>query len=186
MKPPSPDLSPARPPAAEAALRRPTEADHRRVADVVDHWFGGRRIWPLAARSWFRHFAGTSWIVDGDRGRPAGFLIGYLSPGRPTEAVLHLMAVEPNRRRQGLGAALVAAFADDAASRGAATISTVAWPDDPIAIAFLRAVGFVAESGPGTQRLFGVDAYPDYEAAGEDRAVLQLAIRDLTIRADGR
>jgi ribosomal protein S18 acetylase RimI-like enzyme len=177
MTPPSPDRSPVRPRMAGPALRRPTEADHGRVADVVDHWFGGRRVWPLAARSWFRHFGGTSWIVDGDRGRPAGFLIGYLSPDRPTEAVLHLLAVAPNRRRQGLGAALVAAFTEDAASHGAETMTTVAWPDDPVAIAFFRAAGFEAESGPGTQRLFGVDAYPDYEAAGEDRAVLRLTIR---------
>lgn len=181
MNPPSPDMSPARPAAGQLALRRPTEADHRRVADVVDHWFGGRRVWPLVARSWFRHFAGTSWIIDGDRGRPAGFLIGYLSADRPTDAVLHLMAVEPNRRRQGLGAALIEAFAEDAANRGARTIAAVAWPDDPVAIAFFRSAGFEAESGPGTQRLFGVDAYPDYEAAGEDRAVLHL-----TIRAEGR
>ena len=170
---PSPDRSPAWPRGGQLALRRPTEADHRRIADVVDHWFGGRHVWPLAARSWFRHFAGTSWIVDDDRGRPAGFLIGYLSPDRPAEAVLHLMAVAPNRRRQRIGAALLAAFVEDARRSGAETITTVAWPDDPVAIAFFRSLGFEPDSGPGTQRLYGVTAFPDYDGPGEDRAVLR-------------
>jgi ribosomal protein S18 acetylase RimI-like enzyme len=172
----SPETSLGTPSAAPFALRRPTEADHGRIADVVDHWFGGRRVGPLVARSWFRHFAGTSWILDGERARPAAFLIGYRSPDRPSEAVLHLIAVAPNRRRQGIGAALVGAFLQDASSGGAAAITTVAWPDDPVAIAFFRALGFEAESGPGTQRLYGVDARPDYDAPGEDRAVLRLAI----------
>jgi len=153
-------------------LRRPTEADQPPIAAVVDHWFAGRKVWPLVARAWFRHFAGTSWIAEDDAGRPRGFLIGYRSPERPAEAILHLVAVDPNHRRHGLGRTLVEAFLVDAMAGGAAVARAVAWPDDPIAIAFFHSLGFEPEEGPGSQRLYGVPAWPDYELPGEDRAVL--------------
>ena len=61
----------------------------------------------------------------------------------------------------------------DVHGRGATTITAVAWPDDPVAIAFFRSLGFEPDSGPGTQRLYGVTAFPDYDGPGEDRAVLR-------------
>ena len=161
----------------ETGFRRPTEADQPRIAAVVDHWFAGRKVWPLVGRAWFRHFAGTSWIAQDEGGRPHGFLVGFRSPDRPAEAVLHLVAVDPNQRRRGVGRALVEAFIRDADANGAAVVRAVAWPDDPIAIAFFRSLGFEAEAGPGSQRLYGVTAWPDYELPGEDRAVLVRALR---------
>lgn len=155
----------------ELRLRRPTEADHPRIAAVLDHWFGGRRVWPLAGRAWYRHFATTGWVAEDEDGTPRGFLIGYLSPGRPEIAVVHLVAVDPSRRRRGVGRALIGAFVADAAAGGASLIEAVAWPDDPPAVAFFGALGFLADASPGTQRLYGVSAWPDYELRGEDRAV---------------
>jgi ribosomal protein S18 acetylase RimI-like enzyme len=156
----------------DVRLRHPTEADHPRIAAVLDQWFGGRRVWPIAGRAWFRHFAGRSWIAeDGDR-TSRGFLIGYQSPDRPEIAVVHLVAVDPGRRRRGIGRAMVDAFAADAGASGASRLEAVAWPDEPLSIAFFRGLGFEPEDGPGTQRLYGVPAFPDYEAKGEDRAVL--------------
>lgn len=157
-------------------LRRPTERDQRPIVGSVDHWFGGRRVRHLVGRAWFRHFAGTSWLAEGPDGRPIGFAIGYLSPALPMEAILHFVAVDPNHRRRGIGRALVAAFARDAAEAGATTVTALAWPGEPIAIAFFRGVGFAADEGPGVQNLYGTPAYPDYEADGEDRVVFVGAI----------
>jgi ribosomal protein S18 acetylase RimI-like enzyme len=151
--------------------RRPTEADQPRIAGLVDQWFGGRRVWPLVTQGWFRHFASTSLLLEGPDGTLRAFLIGYVSPDRPAEAVIHLLAVDPNRRRLGIGRALVEAFAADVAVRGAATVRAVAWPDDPMAVSFFRAAGFRADDGPGSQNLYGVPAFPDFEFPGEDRAV---------------
>jgi len=159
------------------ALRHPSEDDHGRVAAVIDHWFGGRRIGQLVSRSWFRHFSHTSWVADSDRGRPEGLLIGYLSPDRPSEAVIHLVGVDPNRRRRGVGRALIDAFVEDVRRRGATTVTAVAWPDDPVAMAFFQSCRFEPDAGPGTQRLYGVSAFPDYDGSGEDRAVLRREIR---------
>jgi ribosomal-protein-alanine N-acetyltransferase len=157
-------------------LRRPTDLDQPAIAAVIDAWFG-RRVWPLAGRFWFLHAASTSSIALDAHGRPIGILIGTLSQDRPTDAVIHLLAVAPNRRRRGLGRELVAWFLGEATERGATIVTAIAWPDDPAAIGFFRSLGFEPESGAGTQRLYGVPAYPDYEAPGEDRAVLVRRIR---------
>jgi ribosomal protein S18 acetylase RimI-like enzyme len=165
---------------SDIQVRRPTEADQPRIAAVADHWFAGRRVWPLVVHAWFRDFGGTSLIADAPDGSPRAFLLGYASPARPEEAVLHLVAVDPNHRRRGLGRLLVEAFAGDAVASGATIVRAVAWPDDPIAVRFFQGVGFEPEAGPGGQRLYGVPAYPDFEAVGEDRAVF---IRRLAGRA---
>lgn len=168
--------STARPSPLAVDLRHPNEADHRAVAAVVDDWFG-RRVLPLASSAWFRHAASTSWLAADERGRLVGFVIGYRSQDRPAEAVLHLVAVDPARRRRGVGRALVETFVGTVAATGATTVRAVAWPDDPASIAALRALGFEPEAGSGTQRLYGIPAYADLDGPGEDRAVLTRRIR---------
>jgi ribosomal protein S18 acetylase RimI-like enzyme len=161
---------------AEATLRRPTEADQPGIVGAVDQWFGSRRPIPLLARAWFRHFGGTSWLATTATGAPIGYLLAFRSPDRPEEAVLHLVAVDPNLRRRGIGRFLVARFEDESRAAGARVASAVVWPDEPLAVAFVRGVGYAPESGPGTQRLWGVPAWPDYDAPGEDRAVFTHAL----------
>lgn len=151
------------------ALRHPDELDHREIARVIDHWFGGRRVAHLAGRSWFRHVGSTSWLASGEDGRPIGLILGYLSQDHPSEAVIHLIGVEPNRRRRGVGRALVEAFVAGVASRGANEVVALAWPGEPPVTAFFPNVGFRADDGPGTVNRFGMPAYPDYEAPGDDR-----------------
>ncbi len=155
-----------------AELRHATEEDQPRIAALVDHWFAGRPVAPLVGRTWFRHFSDTSFLLESSDGAPVGFLLGFLSPARPDEAVLHLLAVDPNRRRAGLGSRLLDAFVERAGAGGARSVRAVAWPDDRGAIEFLRANGFRTIDGPGSQNLYGVPAWPDHEAIGEDRAIL--------------
>ena len=161
-------------------LRHATEDDQPRIVGLVDEWFSGQRVRHLVGRSWFRHFGSTSWLALDGGGRPIGFLIGYRSPDRPVEAIVHLVGVDPNHRRRGLGRTLVDAFAADAERVGVHTITAVAWPGEPPATAFFRALGFRPDDGPGSQNLFGITAYPDYDGAGEDRIVF---IRRLLTRA---
>jgi ribosomal protein S18 acetylase RimI-like enzyme len=156
---------------AALGLRRPTEADQPRIVGIVDEWFAGRRVRHLVVRAWFRHVASTSWIAEDEAGGPLGFLIGYLSQDRPAEAVLHLVAVHPSHRRRGIGRALVESFLADVAGSGAGTVTALAWPGEPGAIAFFRALGFQADDGPGSRNLYGTPAFADYEGRGEDRIV---------------
>ncbi|HEY8438003.1 MAG TPA: GNAT family N-acetyltransferase [Candidatus Limnocylindrales bacterium] len=154
-------------------LRHATEDDHAVIADVVDHWFGGKRVAAHAGRTWFRHFGGTSWVAVGDERRPRGFLLGFVSADRPGEGVIQLIGVDPRHRRRGVGRSLVDAFVEEAEAGGCRLVTAVAWPDEPIALAFFRGLGFEPDDGPGTQRLFGVPAYPSWDGPGEDRAVLR-------------
>lgn len=166
-------------PPDDLTFRRPTEADHAVIVRLVDEWWGGRKVHHRLPRLWFRHFAGTSWIAEGADGRPAGFLVGFVSPDRPDEAVVLLVGTDPNRRRRGLGGRLYDRFLDDVAGRGVRRVTALAEPGDPVAIGFHRKLGFRAEEGPGTQSIYGTPAIPDYDYDREDRVIF---VRDLDDR----
>jgi GNAT superfamily N-acetyltransferase len=153
-------------------VRRPTEADHGPIVRLVDEWWGGRRLHDLLPRLWFQHFTGTSWIAETDEGRLAGFLVGFVSPDRPGDAYVHMIAADPNLRRRGIGRALYERFIDDVRGRGCQRILAVTWPGNRVSVAFHAGLGFRPDEGPGTQRLYGTPAFPDYDAEGEDRVLL--------------
>lgn len=152
-------------------FRRPTEADHARIVRLADDWWGGRRIRQLLPRLWFRHFASTSWIAESEDGKLAGFLVGFVSPDRPDEAYVHVVAANPNTRRRRVGAALYERFFEDVRGRGVRRVVAITWPGNRVSVEFHRAMGFRVEDGPGTRNIYGVPAFPDYEFDGEDRAV---------------
>ena len=152
-------------------LRRPVEADHRRLVGQLDDWWGGRRLHPLFLRMWFQHFTGTSWVAEDVEGTPIGFLVGFISPDHPDRAFIHLVATSPNHRHRGLGRTLYEQFFDDVTRRGVRRVDAVTWPGNRASVSFHQAMGFSLDDGPGTQRLYGTPAYPDYEADGDDRVV---------------
>ena len=155
----------------EYRLRRPVEEDHRIVVDRVDEWWGGRKLHPLLPRLWFQHFSGTSWVAEDAKGAIVGFLVGFVSPDHPDEAYVHMIGTSPNHRRMGLGRALYERFFDDVRRRGARRVRAITWPGNRASVGFHRAMGFEPDNGPGTQRLYGTPAYPDYDAEGDDRVV---------------
>lgn len=152
-------------------FRRPVEADHRFLVDRVDQWWGGRRIHQLLPRLWLQHFTGTSWIAEDASSTIVGFLVGFISPDHPDQAYVHMVATDPNHRGAGLGRALYERFFDDVRGSGVRRVTTITWPGNRVSVGFHRAMGFVPEDGPGTQRLYGTPAYPDYDAEGDDRVV---------------
>ena len=160
------------------AYRRPTEDDHDLIVRRADDWANGRNARHLMPRLWFRHFTGTSWVADRGDGRPIGLAIGFVSADQPTTAVLHLIGVDPRHRRAGIGSDLVTRVVADALERGAERVLTTAWPDDRPTIAFLEAVGFSLVEPPDGQRLYGTPARADFDEPGDDRAELELLIRD--------
>jgi ribosomal protein S18 acetylase RimI-like enzyme len=163
--------------AADLTFRRPTESDHPAIVGVVDEWWGdGRRLHDLLPRLWFQHFTGTSWIAETGSGRLAGFLVGFISPDDPATAYVHMVAADPNMRRQGIGRALYRAFIDDVAARGVRAVRAITWPGNRRSVEFHRALGFAVDDGPGTQRLYGTPAHADYDHPGEDRVVLMLDV----------
>jgi GNAT superfamily N-acetyltransferase len=160
-------------PATPLTFRRPVEADHRRLVVVVDDWWGGRQLSHLLPRLWLQFFAGASWIAELADGAPAGFLIGFVSPDDPTVGYVHMIATNPNHRKHGLGRDLYQRFCDDVAARGVREVRAITWAGNRVSIAFHTSIGFRVDDGPGTQRLYGTTAYPDYEGDGRDMVVFR-------------
>jgi GNAT superfamily N-acetyltransferase len=156
---------------ADLRFRRPAEADHGFLVDRVDQWWGGRKIHQFLPRLWLQHFTGTSWIVEDETGTTIGFLVGFISPDHPAEAYVHMVATDPNHRGAGVGRALYERFFEDVRGRGVRRVTAITWPDNRVSVRFHRALGFKPADGPGTQRLYGTPAYPDYDAEEDDRVV---------------
>ena len=155
-------------------FRRPREEDHPSVVNVIDDWWGGRRLHELLPRLWFQHFTGTSWIAETEDGRMAGFLVGFVSPDHPDTGYVHMIGADPNLRRRGVGRALYRRFIDDVVPRGVRRVKAITWPGNRQSVAFHRSLGFRVDDGPGTQRLYGTPAYPDYDHRDAERVVFIL------------
>jgi ribosomal protein S18 acetylase RimI-like enzyme len=162
--------------AAEIRFRRPTEADHATIVGIVDEWWGGRQMHQLLPRLWFQHFTATSWVAATDSGRPAGFLVGFVSADDPTTAYVHMIGTDPNHRRHGLGRALYQLFIDDVQARGATRVRAITWPGNRVSVGFHEALGFRPTDGDGSQNLYGTLAFPDYDGPGDDRVVFERSV----------
>jgi GNAT superfamily N-acetyltransferase len=156
--------------------RRPVETDYPVVIELVDEWWGGRKMRSMLQRVWFQHFTGTSWILEADDGRLVGFAVAFISPDDPSVGYVKMIASDPNRRREGLGRLLYESVFEDLAGRGVRTVKAITWPGNRTSVAFHRAIGFQIDDGPGTQRLYGTPAYADYDGWGEDRVVFSREI----------
>ena len=157
-------------------FRRPDETDYTRIIEVVDEWWGGRKVRALLPRLWFQHFTGTSWIAEAPDRRLAGFVVAFISQDDPTTGYAHMIATDPNWRRTRIGRRLYERVFDDLRSRGVSRMQVVTWPADRASVAFHQALGFRIDDGPGTQRLYGTPAYPDYDGYGEERVVFSRRI----------
>lgn len=153
----------------DLSFRHPLETDYPRVVEVVDEWWGGRKMRALLPRLWFQHFSGTSWLLETPDGRLAGFIVAFISQDDPTTGYVHMIAADPNWRRSGIGRALYERVFGDLAARGVRRVRAITWPGNRSSVAFHTALGFRIDDGPGTQRLYGIPAYADYDGWGEDR-----------------
>jgi predicted GNAT superfamily acetyltransferase len=156
----------------EIRYRRPAEADYRAIVNLINDWWAGREMDVLLPRLWLQHFTGTSWLAETTDGELAGFLIGFLSPDKSEEAYCHMVASNPNLRHHGIGRELYERFFADARSAGRARVGAVTWPGNRASVAFHQALGFEIQTGPGTQNLYGIPAYPGYDRDQDDRTVL--------------
>jgi ribosomal protein S18 acetylase RimI-like enzyme len=151
--------------------RHPTGDDHAGLVELVDDWFGGRRVHAAFGRFLLEHFGSTSLLAATPEANVAGYLVGLVSPDHPDQALVHTAAVDPNLRRRGIGRELYRRFGLLARARNATELVALVWPGDPIAVRFHRALGFEPRGGHGAMPLYGTLAWPDYEFRGEDRVI---------------
>lgn len=156
---------------ASLTFRRPDETDYSEIVEVVDEWWGGRRMRGLLPRLWFQHFTDTSWLLESPSGRLAGFIVAFISQDDPSTGYVHMVATDPNWRRAGIGRRLYERVFQDLRARGVRRVTAITWPGNRTSVAFHKALDFVVDDGPGTQRLYGTPAYPNYDGYGEERVV---------------
>lgn len=142
-------------------IRHAQPSDYGRVIGRVNVWWGGRDMAAMLPKLFFVHFEGTSFVVDGEDGQLAGFLIGFLSQTEPEEAYVHFVGVDPERRGEGLGRALYERFFAEARAHGRTVVRCVTSPVNEASVAFHRAMGFEVER-----------VAEDYDGPGEDRVLL--------------
>jgi ribosomal protein S18 acetylase RimI-like enzyme len=144
-------------------VRHAEPADYARVIDVVDQWWGGRRMAAMLPKLFFVHFRDTSFVAE-DSDALAGFICGFRSQTYAEEAYIHFVGVDPARRGTGLGRALYERFFAAVAPR--TVVRAVTSPVNERSVAFHQALGFEVER---------VDE--DYDGLGEARVLL---VKNLT------
>src|ERR1700733_11066987 len=132
-------------------VRQLAAADYPFVTSVIDQWWGGRQMADKLPRLFFEHFADTSFAAERD-GRLAGFLAGFISQSRPSEAYIHFVGVDPAERGSGLGCLLYEAFFEAAEARGCVLVRAVTSPVNRGSIAFYPRVGVPLQTGAAPAR----------------------------------
>jgi GNAT superfamily N-acetyltransferase len=95
----------------------------------------------------FHQLGGFGAVAMTPDGEDAGYLLGVVSADRL--AVVHALAVHPERRGSGVAARLVERFADLAAGVGARAVQAVVVPGDCAARALARRFGVHEAPSPG-------------------------------------
>lgn len=138
-------------------------ADFDAARAVADGWFG-HPVGLTLHRLFFDQLGPHGVWIARDDGAPAGFLLGLVSESEPDLAYVHLHAVDPTLRGQGVGAALYRAFGERAMESGCTRMRALAAPHREGSIAFHRALGF---NGPLVEGYLG---------PGEDRIVFERSL----------
>jgi ribosomal protein S18 acetylase RimI-like enzyme len=142
-------------------IRHAEPADHARVAEVIDDWWGGRRVRDMLPRLFFTHFRGSSFVAE-EEGELVGFLCGFLSQTYPDQAYVHFVGVAPEHRKSGLASDLYERFFTAAREANRATVRCVTSPGNTASIAFHRRIGFEIEA-----------EVEGYDGSGESRVLLR-------------
>ena len=92
----------------------------------------------MLPRLFLDHFFDTSRIIESADGtRLHAFLVGFLSPGNPTEAYIHFVGVDPALRGQRLAAGLYEEFFDLATANGRSVVRAITSPVNTVSLATL-------------------------------------------------
>lgn len=160
--------------------RRPLEADHSRIAPVLNAWWGGRDMAALLPRLFFQLFTGTSLVVETEDGDLAAFVVALVSQDDPQTGYIHFVGVSPALRGTGLGRELYERTFEALRDKGCRRVKAVTSPVNSGSIAFHGEMGFRQTPPPGAlapaSDTAGPLVWPDYDAKGEPRVVF---VRDL-------
>lgn len=141
-------------------LRNVLTEDYFKVTDVMDEWWGGRKMKHLLPRLFFDHFQQTSFVLE-QEGELAGFLIGFYSQTNEHEAYIHFVGVNPTFRNEGLAKSLYEHFFSQVRGNGCRYVKCITTPVNEGSIKFHKTMGFESE------------LIQNYAGENEDRVVFK-------------
>jgi len=136
-------------------IRGINKKDFDYVVSVFDHWWGGPSS--EKASPFFFHELGEQALIAEEDGRVIGFLLGLVSANGRT-GYIHLVGIDPNHRRRGVGKQLYQHFCERAQAAGLAELKAIGMIGHEGSMRFHAALGFdVREvpdyAGPGRARM---------------------------------
>jgi len=117
-----------------------THTDFQQIVSLIDEWWGGPTT--ALAHPLFFHELGEDALIVEDAGRMVGFLLGFVTPRAPRVGYIHLVGIDPEYRRRGVGRALYEAFAARARAQGARQLKAITTPGNQGSVEFHQANGF--------------------------------------------
>jgi ribosomal protein S18 acetylase RimI-like enzyme len=133
--------------------RNLTLEDFGEVVSVIDRWWGGPTS--ALAHPLFLHELGDDALVVEDDGRIIGFLLGFVTAAGT--GYVHLVGIDNDYWRRGVGRRLYESFTARASARGAGRMKAITTPGNQSSVEFHRALGYRVElaadyAGPGRDR----------------------------------
>lgn len=136
-------------------IRGIEKPDYDYLVSVLDRWWGG----PAGQRAhpYFFYELGEYALIAEDDGRVVGFLLGLITP-RKDSGYVHLVGIDPDFRRRGVGQQLYERFEERCRSEGVPRLKAIAAVGNDASVAFHEALGFASEevahyAGPGRSRM---------------------------------
>jgi ribosomal protein S18 acetylase RimI-like enzyme len=130
-----------------------------------------RKAWPeFKERESIYHlfckfFNNTCFVCERD-GEIVGFVLGFISQVNPSQAYIHLVAVDPSAQRLGLAERLYQKFFNAAVALNAHEVRLIVNPDNSGSLAFHKKLGFQLALSGETIEIDGVLAVKDYNGPG--------------------
>ncbi len=130
-----------------------TQEDFGDVVSVIDRWWNGPTS--AFAHPLFFHELGDDALVVEDDGRLVGFLLGFVTAHGT--GYVHLVGIDNDCRRRGVGRWLYESFTERVRGRGARRMKVITTLGNQGSVEFHRALGYRVErvtdyAGPGRDR----------------------------------
>lgn len=152
-------------------IDRCTKEDFDRIASDHALYWDSPLTLPLHHPMLIFEFGDTAFVVkDGET--IAAYLFGFFAQTGPV-AYVHLVAVHPRHRRQGLARRLYDHFISIAIKRGCRELKATAAPTNRLSIAFHLGMGMEMLGEPWQD---GVSVVRGYLKPGTDRVVFRMAL----------
>jgi ribosomal protein S18 acetylase RimI-like enzyme len=139
-------------------VRRITKADFDRIAEVIDHWWGGP-IGTFAHPIFFYELGDQALVVE-QGPELIGFLLGFIvaAKGVPRTGYVHLVGIHPDYRRRGVGRLLYDRFTEECRAAECVRMKAITTPGNEGSIRFHVALGWNVQevddyAGPGRRRI---------------------------------